>query len=126
MILFGSFAALALVLAAVGIYSVLSYTVRHRRREIGIRVALGAQLTDVLRLIVLRGMRPVALGIGLGIAAAVALGRLLATVIYGVSPRDPWTLATVAAILALVALLACLMPAIRATRVDPIRVLREE
>jgi putative ABC transport system permease protein len=126
MILFGSFAALALVLAAVGIYSVLSYTVRHRRREIGIRMALGAQLSDVVGLVVLQGMRPAALGIGIGLAAAVALGRLLTSVVYGVSPSDPWTLGSVGVLLALVALFACILPAFRAARVDPLQALREE
>ena len=126
MILLGSFAVLALVLAAVGIYSVLSYTVRNRRREIGIRMALGAQIRDVVRLVVLQGMRPAGLGIAIGLAAALALGHLLSSVVYGVTPGDPWTLAAVAAVLAVVALFACLLPARRATRVDPIRALREE
>jgi predicted permease len=126
MLLLASFAGLALVLSAVGIYSVLSYTVRSRRREVGIRIALGAQICDVLRLIVVQGMRPAALGIGIGLAAALGLGRLLSSVVYGVTPTDPWTLGAVAALLALVALFACTLPAVRATRVDPIRVLREE
>jgi len=126
MLLLGSFAALALVLAAVGIYSVLSYAVRHRGREIGIRMALGAQMSDVLRLIVLQGMRPAVLGMGIGLAAALALGRTLSSLVFGVTATDPWTLAAVAVLLALVALTACLVPALRATRVDPIRALRDE
>ena len=126
MLLLGSFAALALVLAAVGIYSVLSYAVRHRGREIGIRMALGAQIGDVLRLIVVQGMRPTVLGIGVGLVSALALGRALSGLIYGVSAADPWTLGGVVVLLAAVALLACLIPALRATRVDPIRALREE
>jgi putative ABC transport system permease protein len=126
MLLLGSFAALALVLAAVGIYSVLAYAVRHRGREIGIRMALGAQMSDVLKLIVLQGMRPAALGMGIGLAAALALGRSLSSLVFGVTATDPWTLAGVAILLALVALTACLVPALRATRVDPIRALRDE
>jgi len=126
MLLLGSFAVLALVLAAVGIYSVLSYAVRHRGREIGIRMALGAQVSDVLRLIVLQGMRPTALGMGIGLAAALALGRALSSLVFGVSAADPWTLGGVAALLALVALAACLVPAMRATRVDPMKALRDE
>ncbi|MEO8188872.1 MAG: ABC transporter permease [Acidobacteriota bacterium] len=126
MLLLGSFAALALVLAAVGIYSVLSYGVRHRGREIGIRMALGAQVSDVLRLIVFEGMRPALLGMAIGAAAAVSLGRGLSSLIYGVTATDPGTLGVVAAILMSVALAACLVPALRATRVDPIRALRDE
>jgi predicted permease len=125
-LLLGSFAALALVLAAVGIYSVLSYTVRHRGREIGIRMALGAGVPDVLRLIVGQGMRPALVGMGIGIAAALALGRGLSSLIYGVTATDPWTLAAVASILSLVALAACTVPALRASRIDPLRALREE
>jgi len=125
-LLLGSFAALALVLAAVGIYSVLSYTVRHRGREIGIRMALGAGVPDVLRLIVGQGMRPALVGMGIGIAAALALGRGLSSLIYGVSASDPWTLAAVAFVLSLVALAACTVPALRAARIDPLRALREE
>jgi putative ABC transport system permease protein len=126
MLLLGSFAALALVLAAVGIYSVLSYGVRHRGREIGIRMALGAQMGDVLRLIVLQGMRPAFVGMGIGVAAALALGRGLSSLVYGVTSTDPMTLAAVAVLLSLVALAACLIPAVRATRVDPLRALRDE
>ena len=126
MLLLGSFAALALVLAAVGIYSVLSYAVRHRGREIGIRMALGAGMPDVLRLVVGQGMRPALLGMGIGIAAALALGRGLSSLVYGVTPADPWTLAAVAVLLSLVALAACTVPALRAARIDPLRALREE
>ena len=126
MILLASFASLALFLAAVGIYSVLSYAVRHRRREIGIRMALGAQMGDVLRLIVVQGMRPAVLGMGIGLIAALALGRALSSLIYGVTPTDPWTLGGVALLLAFVALVACFVPALRATRLDPIRALRDE
>ena len=126
MLLLGSFAALALVLAAVGIYSVLSYTVRSRRREIGIRMALGAQMRDLVRLVVLQGMRPAVVGMAIGLGAALALGRVLSSLVYGITATDPWTLGAVAAILGLVALAACSVPALRAARVDPIRALREE
>ena len=126
MLLFGSFAALALVLAAVGIYSVLSYAVRHRGREIGIRMALGAQVGDVLKLVVAQGMRPALLGMAIGLAAALGLSRLLASQLFGVEASDPWTLGAVAALLAGVALAACLVPAMRAARLDPLQTLREE
>jgi ABC-type antimicrobial peptide transport system permease subunit len=126
MLLLGSFAALALVLAAVGIYSVLSYTVRSRRREIGIRMALGAQMRDLVRLVVLQGMRPAVVGMAIGLGAALALGRVLSSLVYGITVTDPWTLGAVAAILGLVALAACSVPALRAARVDPMRALREE
>jgi putative ABC transport system permease protein len=126
MILFASFAGLALVLAAVGIYSVLSYAVRHRGREIGIRMALGAQMQDVVHLIVVQGMRPALLGMAIGLAAALALGRALSSLIFGVTTTDPLTLGAVVVLLAMVAVTACLVPALRATRVDPIRALREE
>jgi putative ABC transport system permease protein len=126
MILLASFAGLALALAAVGIYSVLSYTVRHRGREIGIRMALGAQVKDVVRLIVVQGMRPALLGMAIGLAAALALGRTISSLVFGVTAADPLTLGAVAALLSAVALAACLLPAMRATRVDPIRALRED
>jgi ABC-type antimicrobial peptide transport system permease subunit len=88
MLLLVGFAGLAVLLAAVGIYSVLAYMVRRRAREIGIRMALGAQIADVLRLIVFEGMKPTLLGVGIGLAGALALGRVLASVVYGVSARD--------------------------------------
>jgi len=126
MLLLAAFAGLALLLAAVGIYSVLSYTVRRRSREIGIRIALGAQLRDVLRMVVLDGMKPALLGLAIGLAGAFALGRVLAGLVFGVSPSDPATFAAVSFLLAMVALLAILVPAFRATRVDPMTVLRDE
>ena len=126
MILLGAFAALALVLAAVGIYSVLSYIVRHRGKEIGIRMALGAQVRDIVSLVVLQGMRPAVAGMAIGLVAALALGKTISSLVFGVTPTDPMTLAGVAVVLASVALAACLFPAMRATRVDPIRALREE
>jgi ABC-type antimicrobial peptide transport system permease subunit len=126
MLLLAAFAGLALLLAAVGIYSVLSYSVRRRVREIGIRMALGAQIGDVLRMVVMEGMKPTLLGLAIGLAGALALGRVVANLVYGVSPADPATFAAVSALLALVALVACVIPAYRATRVEPVKTLREE
>jgi putative ABC transport system permease protein len=124
--LLGGFAALAVVLAAIGIYGVLSYVVRRRGREIGIRIALGAQAVDIVRLVVGQGMRPVLAGIAAGVAAAFALSRLLSSLVYGISATDPATFAAVAALLGLVALAACLLPARQAVRIGGIRALREE
>jgi putative ABC transport system permease protein len=126
MLLLGAFAGLALLLAAVGIYSVLSYSVRRRVREIGIRMALGAQARDVLRLIVFEGMRPTLIGLAIGLAGALALGRVLANLIYGVKPTDPITFGAVATLLTAVGLFASLIPAYRATRVEPMKTLRDE
>jgi putative ABC transport system permease protein len=126
MLLLGAFAGLALVLAAVGIYSVLSYTVRRRVREIGIRMALGASHSDVLRMVVSDGMKPILLGIAIGLAAALALSRVVASLIFGVRATDPLTFAAVALLLVAVGLLATILPAYRATRVEPVRILREE
>ncbi len=121
-----AFAGLALLLAAVGIYSVLSYAVRRRVREIGIRMALGAQVGDVLRMIIVEGMKPTLLGVVIGIAGALALGRVLSSVIYGVSARDFATFGTVAVLMTIVGLVASTLPAYRATRADPMKTLREE
>ena len=126
MLLLGSFAGLALILASVGIYSVLAYGVRRRQREIGIRMALGARLDDVLRLVVLDGLRPALVGLACGLAGALALGRLLAGLLYGVGALDPATFASVSALILAAGLLASVWPAWRATRVDPMTVLREE
>ncbi|HEV2115757.1 MAG TPA: ABC transporter permease [Terriglobales bacterium] len=126
MLLLAAFAGLALLLAAAGIYSVLSYSVRRRVREIGIRMALGAQIGDVLRMVVLEGMRPTLLGLAIGLAGALALGRVLSRLIYGVSASDPATFLAVSALLATVALAASIIPAWRATRVEPVKTLREE
>jgi predicted permease len=122
----GLFAVLALALASVGIYSVLSYIVRGRSREIGIRTALGARTGDVLRLVVSEGMTPTVVGIAIGAVAALASAKLLDKLVFGVSPTDPLTLAAVAFTLAIVALLASLGPAFRAARLDPLKVLRAE
>jgi ABC-type antimicrobial peptide transport system permease subunit len=120
------FAALALLLASIGIYSVLAFTVRQRVREIGIRMALGAPSTVVVRMVVLEGLKPTVAGVVLGLLLAAVLGRVLTTLLYGVSQHDPGTLSAVAAIVVLVGVTASLVPAYRATRVDPIRTLRSE
>jgi len=125
-VLLALFAALALVLASVGIYSVLSYIVRGRRREIGIRAALGARTPDVVRLVVAEGMTPTVIGVAAGAAAALASGRLLEKMVFGVSASDPLTLVLVSATLLLVALAASVVPAYRASRLDPSDVLRED
>ena len=126
MLLLAGFAGLALFLAAIGIYSVLSYAVRRRVREIGIRMALGAQGSDVLRMVVVEGMKPTLLGVVIGIVGALALGRVLSSIIYGVSARDVATFATVAVMMTGIGLLASGLPAYRATRVDPLKTLRDE
>jgi putative ABC transport system permease protein len=126
MLLLAAFAGLALVLAAVGIYSVLSYAVRRRVREIGIRMALGAQIRDVVGMVVMDGMTPAVIGVAIGFAGALALGRVLASVIYGVSARDLLTFATVSVLLLAVALLASVLPAYRAAQVQPVTILRDE
>jgi predicted lysophospholipase L1 biosynthesis ABC-type transport system permease subunit len=126
MLLLAAFAGLALVLAAVGLYSVVAYSSRQRVKEIGIRMALGADRSDVLRGVVLDGLRPTLIGIGIGTAAAIALGRVLATLIYGVQTTDPSTYTAVATLLVGVGFVASIIPAYRATLIDPIRTLRDE
>jgi predicted permease len=124
--LLGIFAGVALLLASIGIYGAVAYTVEQRTGEIGVRMALGAQTRDVLRLIINQGMRPVVIGLAIGIAAAFALGRLIASQLYQVSAHNPALLAGASALLAAVALLACLLPARRAALVDPVQALRTE
>ena len=123
-LLLGLFAGVALLLAAVGIFSVLSYIVRGRSREIGIRIALGAQRADVLRLVAVEGMSPALVGIAAGTIAALASAKVMETLVFGVSASDPLTLAVVGATLTLVALMASLVPAYRAVRLDPVEILR--
>jgi predicted permease len=126
MFLFAALAGLAFSLSAVGIYSVLAYSVRRRVQEIGIRLALGAQVRDVVRLIVVEGMKPALIGIVLGAFGAWMLSSILSRLIYGVSATDPYTFAAVALLLATVALMSCMIPAYRATRVEPLNALRNE
>jgi putative ABC transport system permease protein len=125
-VLLGLFAGLALVLAAVGVYGVVSYTVDQRTHEIGIRMALGAHRDQVLGLVLRQGMILVLIGLGLGLAGAFAATRQLASLVYGVSTSDPWTFAIVALVLAAVAFAANFLPAHRATRIDPLIALRQE
>jgi putative ABC transport system permease protein len=124
--MFTAFAAIALVLAAVGVYGVISYSVSQRTREIGVRVALGAQRTNVLRLIVGHGALLAAVGIGLGLAGALGVTRFLRAMLFGVSPFDPVSFVAVTVVLSTIAFLASYLPARRAARVDPVEALRQE
>ena len=126
MVLLGGFAGTALVLATVGIYGAVAYTVEQRTGEIGVRMALGAQTKDVLRFIVEQGMKPVVIGLSTGLVAAIALGRLLTAQLYQISPYNPFLLASGAALLAMAALLACIIPARRAALLNPVLALRAD
>jgi putative ABC transport system permease protein len=124
--LLGIFASVAILLAAVGIYGVMSYSVNERTHEIGIRMALGAQPSDVLKLVAKMGLQLTCIGVVVGAALALGLARLISTFLYGVKPSDPITYVAVALALAAVAFLACYIPARRATKVDPMVALRYE
>jgi len=126
MLLLGIFAALALILAAVGIYGVMSYSVAQRIHEIGIRMALGARRTDVLKMIVNQGLKLVSIGMMLGLAAAFLLTRVLQSLLFGISATDPVTFFVISLVLLAVAILASYLPALRATKVDPIIALRAQ
>jgi putative ABC transport system permease protein len=126
MLLLGSFAGLALLLAAIGIYSVLSYSVKRRVQEIGIRLALGARIEDVLRMVIVEGMKPTLLGVVIGAVCALAMGHVLSSLVYGVKPTDPLTFLVVAVLLGAIALTASIIPAYRAAKVEPMVALRYE
>ena len=125
MLVVSLFSAVVLVLAAVGLYAVLSYSVSQREREIGVRMALGAQSSNIFRLVVRQGLQIVLVGLLVGILAALPLTQFIGSVLYGVSVSDPVALGASALVLCLAALLACLLPALRATRISPIIALRE-
>jgi putative ABC transport system permease protein len=120
------FASVGLILVTIGVYSVLAYTTAQRTQEIGIRMALGAEGSDVLKMVIRMGLRLVAIGVVLGLLVSLALGKIIATQLWGVSAYDPWTLALVPILLLITGLVACWLPARRASRVDPLIALRHE
>jgi ABC-type antimicrobial peptide transport system permease subunit len=124
--LFTAMGVLALIVAAVGVYSVVAYATSQRTNEMGIRIALGAKLGDITRLVVGEGLRTVVAGIVIGVALALAAGKLVASLLYGISPRDPVILGSAAVGLALIGIAACLIPAVRAARVNPVSALRAD
>jgi putative ABC transport system permease protein len=126
LIVTGLFAASAMLLACLGIYGVVSWSVSRRRNEIGVRMALGAGSDAVRRMVVQDAMRPVLAGLGAGLVAAMSLGRVVASLLFGVSPHDPATMGVVAVALTLVSAVACYLPARRATVENPLRTLRYE
>lgn len=119
------FSGAALLLAAVGLYGVLCYSVAQRKREIGVRIALGAKSTDILRLVIKQGLRVVGVGLVVGVTTALALSHTITGILYRVSANDLVSISLSIAILSFSALIACLLPALRATRIDPITALRE-
>jgi len=126
MLLFGLFALLALVLAVIGVYGVMAYSSSQRAREFGVRIALGANRRDILKLVIGQGFEMALVGVGVGIAGALVLTRFLSSLLYGVSPHDPMTFVGVAVLLLTVALAACWIPARKAMHVDPMVALRYE
>jgi putative ABC transport system permease protein len=124
-IVVSAFSAVALLLAAIGLYGVISYSVSQKKRELGVRIALGAQPTSILVLVVNQGLRIVGIGLLIGLATGIALSGLVAGILYGVSANDPASIGLSIVALGLTAFVACLLPALRASRIDPIRALRE-
>jgi putative ABC transport system permease protein len=126
LLMLGTAAGMALVLGAVGLYGVIAYSVAQRTREIGVRIAMGAQRSDVIRLFLREGLLFISVGLPIGLAASVVLSRFLSSLLFSVGATDPLTFATVSVLLTMVALAACHLPALRATRIDPMVALRCE